>query len=104
MEEIGLYTCRSPRGFREFILIIYVISLPNLITLLKGFNLSEGKWGYNDIKRNGGRFLWKQIFNAKRQGVRSMYGAMWDEYVSLYLDVFIIPCQLVRTDMMKALH
>ncbi|KAF9560284.1 hypothetical protein CPC08DRAFT_750561 [Agrocybe pediades] len=45
-----------------------------------GYNLSEGKWGFNDIKRNGGRFLWKQIFNAKRLGVRTMYGAMWDEY------------------------
>ncbi|PPQ87845.1 hypothetical protein CVT25_009497 [Psilocybe cyanescens] len=45
-----------------------------------GFNLSEGKWGFNNIKRNGGRFLWKQISNAKRLGVRTLYGAMWDEY------------------------
>ncbi|KAG6817286.1 hypothetical protein H0H87_010628 [Tephrocybe sp. NHM501043] len=45
-----------------------------------GFNMSQGNWGFNDIKRNGGRFLWQQIFNAKRQGVRTMYGAMWDEY------------------------
>ncbi|KAG6828413.1 hypothetical protein H0H92_008077 [Tricholoma furcatifolium] len=45
-----------------------------------GFNLSQGKWGFNDIKRNGGRFLWQQIFNAKHLGVRTMYGAMWDEY------------------------
>ncbi|KAG6889033.1 hypothetical protein C0992_006601 [Termitomyces sp. T32_za158] len=45
-----------------------------------GFNVSRGKWGFNDIKRNGGRFLWQQIFNAKRLGVRTMYGAMWDEY------------------------
>ncbi|KAH9487307.1 hypothetical protein JR316_0001379 [Psilocybe cubensis] len=45
-----------------------------------GCNLSEGKWGFNNIKRNGGRFLWKQIFNAKRLGVRTLYGAMWDEY------------------------
>ncbi|KAG6854198.1 hypothetical protein C0991_009511 [Blastosporella zonata] len=45
-----------------------------------GFNLSQGKWGFNAIKRDGGRFLWKQIFNAKRHGARTMYGAMWDEY------------------------
>ncbi|PPQ69203.1 hypothetical protein CVT26_003643 [Gymnopilus dilepis] len=45
-----------------------------------GYNLSEAKWGFNDIKRNGGRFLWKQISNAKRLGVRTIYGAMWDEY------------------------
>ncbi|KAF8914765.1 hypothetical protein CPB85DRAFT_1560740 [Mucidula mucida] len=45
-----------------------------------GYNLSEGKWGFNDIKRNGGRFLWKQVFHAKRLGVRTIYGAMWDEY------------------------
>ncbi|KAF7367697.1 hypothetical protein MSAN_00833500 [Mycena sanguinolenta] len=29
----------------------------------------------------GGKFLWSQIFHAKRlKGVRSFYGAMWDEY------------------------
>ncbi len=52
------------------------------IVCLKGYNLSEGKWGFNDIKRQGGRFLWKQIVNVKRLGVRTVYGAMWDEYVS----------------------
>ncbi|KAF8722447.1 hypothetical protein AX14_009826, partial [Amanita brunnescens Koide BX004] len=45
-----------------------------------GYNLSEGKWGLNNIKRNGGRFLWRQIVNSRRLGVRIMYGAMWDEY------------------------
>ncbi|KAJ7058684.1 hypothetical protein C8F01DRAFT_1059402, partial [Mycena amicta] len=46
-----------------------------------GFNLSEGKWAFNGIKRMGGKFLWSQVFHAKRlKGVRSMYGAMWDEY------------------------
>jgi len=51
------------------------------LVFFQGYNLSEGKWGFNDIKRQGGRFLWKQIFNAKRLGVRTIYGAMWDEYV-----------------------
>ncbi|THH23249.1 hypothetical protein EUX98_g7929 [Antrodiella citrinella] len=45
-----------------------------------GFNLSEGKWGFNDIKRRGGNFLWRQLFNVRRQNVRIIYGAMWDEY------------------------
>ncbi|KAJ2933265.1 hypothetical protein H1R20_g3825, partial [Candolleomyces eurysporus] len=45
-----------------------------------GYNLSEGKWAFNDIPRNGGRFLWRQIFNARRAGARIIYGAMWDEY------------------------
>ncbi|KAJ7651091.1 hypothetical protein FB45DRAFT_889608 [Roridomyces roridus] len=46
-----------------------------------GFNLSEGKWGFNNIKRDGGKFLWSQIFAATRlKGVRTLYGAMWDEY------------------------
>jgi hypothetical protein len=36
------------------------------------------------MKRDGGKFLWKQVFHAKRlKGVRSFYGAMWDEYVAL---------------------
>ncbi|KAJ7825778.1 hypothetical protein B0H14DRAFT_3468293 [Mycena olivaceomarginata] len=30
-----------------------------------GFNLSEGKWAFNGIKRNGGKFLWAQVFHAK---------------------------------------
>ncbi|KAF8627290.1 hypothetical protein AX17_006335 [Amanita inopinata Kibby_2008] len=45
-----------------------------------GYNLSEGKWSFNNIKRNRGQFLWRQIVNARRLGVRIMYGAMWDEY------------------------
>ncbi|KIY66195.1 hypothetical protein CYLTODRAFT_491661 [Cylindrobasidium torrendii FP15055 ss-10] len=54
--------------------------LPVVLPGGSGYNLSEGKWTFNGMKRNGGRFLWKQIFHAKRLGVRSMYGAMWDEY------------------------
>jgi hypothetical protein len=42
-------------------------------------NMSGGRWHFNDIKRNGGKFLWKQIVNAKRHGARTIYGAMWDE-------------------------
>ncbi|KAN0101251.1 hypothetical protein V8E55_001235 [Tylopilus felleus] len=45
-----------------------------------GFNLSEGKWRMNDMRRNGGRFLWRQLYNAQCAGVRTIYGAMWDEY------------------------
>ncbi|KAF9654233.1 hypothetical protein BDM02DRAFT_3085568 [Thelephora ganbajun] len=45
-----------------------------------GYNLSEGKWGFNDIPREGGKFLWRQVYNARRHGVRTIYGAMWDEY------------------------
>jgi hypothetical protein len=46
--------------------------------------MSEGKWALNDTKRNGGKFLWTQVFNARRQNVRIMYGAMWDEFVFRY--------------------
>ncbi|OJT09971.1 hypothetical protein TRAPUB_13552 [Trametes pubescens] len=45
-----------------------------------GHNLSEGKWGWNDAPRKGGHFMWRQLVNAKRHGVRTVYGAMWDEY------------------------
>lgn len=43
--------------------------------------MSQGNWEWNGIKRDGGRFLWKQIYNAQKLGVRTMYGAMWDECV-----------------------
>ena len=46
----------------------------------KGFNLSNGQWVRNAAPREGGRFLWRQIYNARKCGARSMYGAMWDEY------------------------
>ncbi|KAI0935767.1 hypothetical protein AcV5_004092 [Taiwanofungus camphoratus] len=45
-----------------------------------GHNLSEGKWGWNDAPRQGGHFMWRQLFNVRRNGVRIIYGAMWDEY------------------------
>ena len=44
-----------------------------------GYNLSEGKWDFNGIPREGGKFLWRQVYNAKKHGVRTIYGAMWDE-------------------------
>ncbi|KAJ7088363.1 hypothetical protein B0H15DRAFT_981954 [Mycena belliarum] len=70
-EEIELGAARGRR-------VDYV---PVVLPGGSGFNLSEGKWEFNGIKRNGGKFLWSQIFHGKRlKGVRSMYGAMWDEY------------------------
>jgi len=50
----------------------------------KGYNLSEGNWEWNGIRRNGGNFLWRQIYNAQKLGVRTMYGAMWDEWVYFF--------------------
>ena len=46
----------------------------------KGFNLSNGQWARNGAPREGGRFLWRQIYNARKWGAQIMYGAMWDEY------------------------
>ncbi|KAI3602335.1 xylosidase arabinosidase [Moniliophthora roreri] len=71
--------------------------IPVVYPGFSGLNLSEGRGELNGVKRDGGRlslsplqtshsdvqperFFWKQIFNAKRLGVRTMYGAMWDEY------------------------
>ncbi|KAL9716761.1 hypothetical protein Ac2012v2_001212 [Leucoagaricus gongylophorus] len=65
---------RVDEGFRK---IDYV---PVVFPGGSGYNLSEGNWEWNGIKRNGGRFLWRQIYNVQKLGVRSMYGAMWDEY------------------------
>ncbi|TFK38727.1 hypothetical protein BDQ12DRAFT_683236 [Crucibulum laeve] len=73
-EDVELLKKRHEEGGRK---VDYV---PVVLPGGSGYNLSEGKWGFNDIKRNGGRFLWKQISNAHRLGVHIMYGAMWDEY------------------------
>ncbi|KAI0735710.1 hypothetical protein C8Q76DRAFT_781999 [Earliella scabrosa] len=45
-----------------------------------GHNLSEGKWSWNDCPRRGGHFMWRQLYNVRRHNVRTIYGAMWDEY------------------------
>lgn len=42
--------------------------------------MSHGQWARNAAPREGGRFLWRQIYNARKWGARTMYGAMWDEY------------------------
>ena len=42
--------------------------------------MSRGQWKRNDAPREGGRYLWRQIYNARKWGARIMYGAMWDEY------------------------
>ncbi|KAG6328895.1 hypothetical protein ID866_10194 [Astraeus odoratus] len=54
--------------------------IPVVFPGFSGYNLRPGDWKRNDIKRNGGRFLWRQMYNARRAGVRTVYGAMWDEY------------------------
>ncbi|TFK71702.1 hypothetical protein BDN72DRAFT_837263 [Pluteus cervinus] len=72
--DADLLRKRADEGARK------VDYIPVVLPGGSGYNLTQGKWGYNDTKRQGGRFLWKQIFNAKRHGARIMYGAMWDEY------------------------
>ncbi|KAA1468338.1 hypothetical protein DENSPDRAFT_833594 [Dentipellis sp. KUC8613] len=43
-------------------------------------NMSQGKWDINGAPRQGGRFLWRQLYNARRLGAGIIYGAMWDEF------------------------
>ncbi|KXN86979.1 hypothetical protein AN958_09408 [Leucoagaricus sp. SymC.cos] len=45
-------------------------------------NRTRGSDKWNEFKRDGGRSLWKEIFNASRLGVRTMYGVSWDNYRS----------------------
>ena len=42
--------------------------------------MSNGHIALNSVPREGGRFLWRQIYNARKWGARIIYGAMWDEY------------------------
>ena len=77
-EKDRLYTSYSPWRFGE-----HPNSTHNfeclLLTHVQGYNLSEGKWKWNDAPRNGGRYLWRQVYNVRRHNVRTIYGAMWDE-------------------------
>ena len=41
-------------------------------------NVVPGKQ-FNEIKRYGGKFWWRQVYNAIRAGCTMIYGAMFDE-------------------------
>ncbi len=46
-----------------------------------GFAWSNWNGGaVNDISRNKGEFMWRQIYNVKDAGIGNMYVAMFDEY------------------------
>lgn len=62
---------------RSRLSFLFLMSRP--IHLYQGLNLSQGKWGFNEVPRDGGRFLWRQVYNVRKEGARIIYGAMWDE-------------------------
>jgi len=45
-------------------------------------NSYDGKrfWDFGRDPRDGGKFLWRQIMNAKKRGARTIYAATWDGY------------------------
>ncbi|KAG8764379.1 hypothetical protein FRC16_008422, partial [Serendipita sp. 398] len=43
-------------------------------------NLSSGRMEVNDAPRLGGKFFWRQLWNVKHLGARTIYVAMFDEY------------------------
>ncbi|KAJ3809130.1 hypothetical protein F5876DRAFT_19019, partial [Lentinula aff. lateritia] len=58
----------------------HVDYIPVVLPGGSGYNMSGGKWAFNNIKREGGHFLWRQIYNALKNGATIIYGATWDEY------------------------
>ncbi|KAJ3777958.1 hypothetical protein FB446DRAFT_62095 [Lentinula raphanica] len=58
----------------------HVEYIPVVLPGGSGYNMSGGRWAFNKMKREGGRFLWRQIYNATKNGARVIYGATWDEY------------------------
>jgi hypothetical protein len=51
--------------------------LPVIFPGFSWTNLNDGP--FNQIKRNGGSFYWRQAYNAVRSGCTMIYGAMFDE-------------------------
>lgn len=41
-------------------------------------NLSDGKQTFDHTWREGGKLLWRQIYNARKHGARTIYAATWD--------------------------
>ncbi|KXN82319.1 Serine/threonine-protein kinase HT1 [Leucoagaricus sp. SymC.cos] len=54
-------------------------------------NRTSGSRKWNKHKRDGGRLLWKGIFNASKLGVRTMYGISWDDYHSGHALLPVVP-------------
>lgn len=52
--------------------------IPVVFPGLSAHNSSDGKLGYESIPRKGGEFLWRQVYNAKKHGACTIFGAMWD--------------------------
>ncbi|KAL0565936.1 hypothetical protein V5O48_016081 [Marasmius crinis-equi] len=73
-EDIALLNKRNSPGKRR-----RVDYIPVVFPGYSSHNSSAGKLGFNSIERNGGHFLWKQIWNACDKGARTLYGATWDE-------------------------
>lgn len=53
--------------------------LPVVFPGFSWHNMHAGKRPLNEIPRQGGRFYWKQILEAKGAGARMLYVAMFDE-------------------------
>jgi hypothetical protein len=51
--------------------------LPVIFPGFSWTNLNKGP--FNQIPRNGGKFYWRQAYNAVRSGCTMIYGAMFDE-------------------------
>ncbi|KZV81772.1 hypothetical protein EXIGLDRAFT_364875 [Exidia glandulosa HHB12029] len=54
--------------------------IPVVFPGMSSHYLSNQKDPMNWTKRDGGKFLWRQIYNARQTTVRTIYMAMWDEY------------------------
>ena len=85
-------------------IIAFVTCRAGELTSAQGYNLSEGKWSWNDCPRKGGNFMWRQLFNVRRHNVRTIYGAMWDEYVLLSEISMSMCTDCIDLDTMKVPH
>ncbi|KXN80802.1 Cytokinesis protein sepH [Leucoagaricus sp. SymC.cos] len=65
--------------------------IPLVFPGFSSHNQTSGSNKWNKFKRDGGRSLWKNIFNASRLGVRTMYGISWDDYYNGYALLPVVP-------------
>ena len=54
--------------------------IPVVFPGLSGHNLSHGDYeaGFDHVQREGGEFLWRQIFNVLKLKATTVYVATWD--------------------------
>ncbi|KXN81573.1 hypothetical protein AN958_04442 [Leucoagaricus sp. SymC.cos] len=65
--------------------------IPSVYPGQSKYNLTNGSQGWNEARRDGGRYFWNQVYNASKLRVRTLYGVSWDDYCGGFALTPVVP-------------